>query len=100
MPPKAPQNLQRKMSQFKKESPLPFDNNQPYQVGEISELIHIIGGFLREDDDFQTMARMSVCCRMFKADLKDWTEEKKGTYRDIGPASEWTITKARAALVR
>lgn len=71
-------------------------------VGTVPELIHLIGSFLRQDNDFQSIGRMSSACKMNNEDTKGWMEVKKESYR-VGFVRGWAVTylsEAKAALVQ
>lgn len=71
-----------------------------HQVGHIPELVHIIGDFLRGDDDFQSISRMAVACKMYKDDLAEWMAEKKESYRRVKGDALIGMTDAQLRLVR
>lgn len=62
-------------------NPLESQESQSPKVGEIVELVHIIGGILHADGDYQSLGRMSAACWMYKEDCEEWLKAKKSQYK-------------------
>lgn len=69
------------------------------KLGDVMELVHMIGRHLKDDQDNQSIARMSAACKAYQADLKTWLEEGKKEYRSVGPESVTRPTAAQWRLV-
>lgn len=72
---------------------------EPQKVGEIPELVHIIGGMLKDDRDYQSLGRMSAACKLYQEDLRSWMDERLNRFKSLEPevVPELNATRLRLA---
>lgn len=51
------------------------------KLGNVIELVHMIGSHLEKDDDYQSLTRMSAACKAYKEDFSTWIKKRGDFYR-------------------
>lgn len=83
------------------ESPPTFaENPVGHSVGDILELVHIIGRFLKLDEDYQSLGRMVLSCKAYKQDLDGLLQPGKGKWAEVNCEELREMPSPRLRLVR
>lgn len=82
------------------EAPFSGQHDEKHQVGAIPELVHMITVMLRDDGDYQSLARMAIASRRFQADVKPWLEKRKTCYHTAQTGQMYAFTRGQLGVVR
>lgn len=69
------------------------------RVGDIVELVHMMGEALVQDEAYRSIVNMSLACKLYEADYRPCLKAKRDTYREAAEGEVEGMTPAQLQLV-